>query len=53
MRFAVAEDAAALRDAAEALLAARATPALIRSAWPGAADPAQGGPSGKGGPNNR
>ena len=36
MRFAVAEDAAALRDAAEALLAARATPALIRSAWPGA-----------------
>jgi alkylation response protein AidB-like acyl-CoA dehydrogenase len=49
MRFAVAEDAAALRDAAEALLAARATPALIRSAWPGAADPARGGPSGKGG----
>jgi alkylation response protein AidB-like acyl-CoA dehydrogenase len=39
MRFAVAEDAAALRDAAEALLAARATPALIRSAWPGAQDP--------------
>jgi alkylation response protein AidB-like acyl-CoA dehydrogenase len=39
MRFAVAEDAAALRDAAEPLLAARATPALIRSAWPGAADP--------------
>jgi alkylation response protein AidB-like acyl-CoA dehydrogenase len=38
MRFAVAEDAAALRDAAEALLAARATPALIRSAWPGAAE---------------
>jgi alkylation response protein AidB-like acyl-CoA dehydrogenase len=35
MRFAVAEDAAALRDAAEALLTARATPALIRSAWPG------------------
>jgi alkylation response protein AidB-like acyl-CoA dehydrogenase len=35
MRFAVAEDAAALRDAADALLAARATPALIRSAWPG------------------
>jgi alkylation response protein AidB-like acyl-CoA dehydrogenase len=33
MRFAVAEDAAALRDAADALLAARATPALIRSAW--------------------
>jgi len=49
MRFAVAEDAAALRDAAEALLAARATPALIRSAWPGAARPEQGGPSGKGG----
>jgi len=49
MRFAVAEDAAALRDAAEALLAARATPALIRSAWPGAADPSQGGLGGKGG----
>jgi alkylation response protein AidB-like acyl-CoA dehydrogenase len=50
MRFAVAEDAAALRDAAEALLAARATPALIRSAWPGAADPSQGEPDGKGEP---
>jgi alkylation response protein AidB-like acyl-CoA dehydrogenase len=50
MRFAVAEDAAALRDAAEALLAARATSALIRSAWPGAADPPQGGPGGKGEP---
>jgi alkylation response protein AidB-like acyl-CoA dehydrogenase len=49
MRFAVAEDAAALRDAAEALLAARATPALIRSAWPSAADPSQGGPGGLGG----
>jgi alkylation response protein AidB-like acyl-CoA dehydrogenase len=33
MRFAVAEDAAALRDAADALLRAHATPALIRSAW--------------------
>jgi alkylation response protein AidB-like acyl-CoA dehydrogenase len=40
MRFAVAEDAAALRDAAEALLAARATPALIRSAWPVGTDAA-------------
>jgi alkylation response protein AidB-like acyl-CoA dehydrogenase len=50
MRFAVAEDAAALRDAAEALLAARATSALIRSAWPGAADPSQGEPDGKGEP---
>jgi alkylation response protein AidB-like acyl-CoA dehydrogenase len=49
MRFAVAEDAAALRDAAEALLAARATPALIRSAWPGGADPGmQDGPGGSG-----
>jgi alkylation response protein AidB-like acyl-CoA dehydrogenase len=43
MRFAVAEDAAALRDAADALLAARATPALIRSAWPGGSDPIPGG----------
>ncbi|HTV99240.1 MAG TPA: acyl-CoA dehydrogenase family protein, partial [Streptosporangiaceae bacterium] len=33
MRFAVAEQAAALRDASDALLGARATPALIRSAW--------------------
>lgn len=33
MRFAVAEDAAALRDAADALLTARVTPAVIRSAW--------------------
>jgi len=33
MRFAVAEDGAALRDAADALLTARATPAVIRSAW--------------------
>ena len=49
MRFAVAEDAAALRDAAEALLAARATPALIRSAWPGEADPGEGGKDGQGG----
>jgi alkylation response protein AidB-like acyl-CoA dehydrogenase len=48
MRFAVAEDAAALRDAAEALLAARATPALIRSAWPSGQEPGQGG---KGGAN--
>jgi alkylation response protein AidB-like acyl-CoA dehydrogenase len=38
MRFAVAEDAAALRDAAQALLDARATPALIRSAWPAGPD---------------
>ncbi|MGA8455375.1 MAG: hypothetical protein WB800_08225, partial [Streptosporangiaceae bacterium] len=49
MRFAVAEDAAALRDAAEALLAARATPALIRSAWPSGQEPAPGGLGGKGG----
>jgi alkylation response protein AidB-like acyl-CoA dehydrogenase len=49
MRFAVAEDAAALRDAAEALLAARATPALIRSAWPSGQEPGQGGLGGKGG----
>jgi alkylation response protein AidB-like acyl-CoA dehydrogenase len=33
MRFAVAEQAAALRDASDALLGARATTALIRSAW--------------------
>ena len=33
MRFAVADEAAALRDAADALLTARATTALIRSAW--------------------
>ena len=51
MRFAVAEDAAALRDAAEALLAARATPALIRSAWPSGQEPAQGGLGGLGGAN--
>ena len=53
MRFAVAEDAAALRDAAEALLAARATPALIRSAWPAGQDAgkeaATGGKGGLGG----
>lgn len=47
MRFAVAEDAAALRDAAEALLAARATPALIRSAWRAGTD-AEGGSEGRG-----
>ena len=51
MRFAVAEDAAALRDAAEALLAARATPALIRSAWPSGQEPRQGGLGGLGGAN--
>ncbi len=51
MRFAVAEDAAALRDAAEALLAARATPALIRSAWPSGQEPGQGGLGGLGGAN--
>jgi alkylation response protein AidB-like acyl-CoA dehydrogenase len=33
MRFAVADEAAALRDAADALLTARASTALIRSAW--------------------
>jgi alkylation response protein AidB-like acyl-CoA dehydrogenase len=33
MRFAVADEAVALRDAAEALLAARATPELIRASW--------------------
>ena len=33
MRFAVAEEAAALRDASDALLGERATTALIRSAW--------------------
>jgi alkylation response protein AidB-like acyl-CoA dehydrogenase len=33
MRFAVADEAAALRDAADALLTARATTGLIRSAW--------------------
>jgi alkylation response protein AidB-like acyl-CoA dehydrogenase len=33
MRFAVTDEAAALRDAADALLTARGTPALIRSAW--------------------
>ena len=49
MRFAVAEDAAALRDAAEALLAARATPALIRSAWPSGQEPAPGGLGGRAG----
>jgi alkylation response protein AidB-like acyl-CoA dehydrogenase len=35
MRFAIAEEAAALRDAAGALLDTRAPAALIRSAWPG------------------
>jgi len=48
MRFAVAEQAAALRDASDALLGARVTAALIRAAWaagqpaefPGAAAPA-------------
>jgi alkylation response protein AidB-like acyl-CoA dehydrogenase len=38
MRFAMAEEAAALRDAADALLDARATADLIRSAWPGRRD---------------
>ena len=33
MRFSVSEDAAALHDAADALLTARATPAVIREAW--------------------
>jgi alkylation response protein AidB-like acyl-CoA dehydrogenase len=33
MRFAVADEAAALSDASDALLRSRATPALIRSAW--------------------
>jgi alkylation response protein AidB-like acyl-CoA dehydrogenase len=33
MRFAIADEAAALRDAADAVLTARATTALIRSAW--------------------
>jgi alkylation response protein AidB-like acyl-CoA dehydrogenase len=33
MRFAVDDEAAALRDAANAVLAARATTAVIRSAW--------------------
>ena len=33
MRFAVTDEAAALRDAADALLTARATTALVRSAW--------------------
>ena len=33
MLFAVADEAAALRDAADAVLTARATTALIRSAW--------------------
>jgi alkylation response protein AidB-like acyl-CoA dehydrogenase len=35
MRFAVAEEAAALRDASDALLRARVTAELIRSAWAG------------------
>ena len=42
MRFAVAEEAAALRDASDALLRARVTAALIRSAW--ASEPATGVP---------
>lgn len=33
MRFAVADEAAALRDAADALLTARVTPSLIRASW--------------------
>jgi alkylation response protein AidB-like acyl-CoA dehydrogenase len=37
MRFDVAEDAAALRDAAQGLLLERATPAVIRAGWPGGA----------------
>ena len=41
MRFAVAEEAAALRDASDALLRSRVTAALIRSAW--ATEPAAGG----------
>jgi alkylation response protein AidB-like acyl-CoA dehydrogenase len=45
MRFAVAEDAAALRDAAQPLLDARATPALIRSAWPAGPDPGPAQPA--------
>jgi hypothetical protein len=44
MRFQAGEDAVALRDAAEALLTARATPAVIRAAWQ-SADP-QGAPAG-------
>src|SRR5271165_3109487 len=42
MRFAVAEEAAALRDASDVLLRARVTAALIRSAW--ASEPATGVP---------
>src|SRR5580700_7191510 len=33
MRFAVAEEAAALRDSADTVLTARATPELIRASW--------------------
>jgi alkylation response protein AidB-like acyl-CoA dehydrogenase len=33
MRFAVAEEGAALRDSADAVLTARVTPALIRASW--------------------
>jgi alkylation response protein AidB-like acyl-CoA dehydrogenase len=35
MRFELGEDAAALREAAAALLSAQSTPAVIRAAWPG------------------
>ncbi len=44
MRFAVAEEAAALRDASDALLRARVTAALIRSAWEGPQADAAGAP---------
>jgi len=35
MKFAVDDEAAALRDAGVAVLAGEATPALVRAGWPG------------------
>jgi alkylation response protein AidB-like acyl-CoA dehydrogenase len=58
MRFAVAEEAAALRDASDALLSERVTTALIRSAWENGRDTAAvpgaaGGAGGSGGSSPR